>query len=260
MFFFVNKRFSVYWGGFSQCVYQMNLIEECIKSGIDFNRVFFLSGLDYPLWSNNLIINYIKKEGELEFIKGMNLSKCYNPPKMQTRVKQYHYRDFPYISNKHIRRALYGGVRELLNYLGIKKQNYLEDRDGNKIDVYCGSCWWCLTFECLKYVYEEITQNDMYEKYFKTALAPDELMIQTVVFNSPFSKNAIIYEGVYPGLVGLTPLHYIEYDGYIPVWTESDFEKLIKSNKMFCRKVMTGRSDKLIEMIDDYRIHGKENA
>ena len=39
--------------------------------------------------------------------------------------------------------------------------------------------------------------------------------------------------------------------------SEKDFEKLKTSGKMFCRKVQTGTSDKLITMIDNYRKHNE---
>lgn len=45
---FIKKRVKTYWGGFSQCRYQINLIEECLNYNCKFDRIFFLSGLDYP--------------------------------------------------------------------------------------------------------------------------------------------------------------------------------------------------------------------
>ena len=81
------------------------------------------------------------------------------------------------------------------------------------------------------------------------------MLVQTIVFNSKYAKKAILHEGEYPGLVGLTPLHYIEYNGLIRVYDEDDFEMLINSGKMFVRKVKSGISDKLISKIDQYRQH-----
>ena len=79
------------------------------------------------------------------------------------------------------------------------------------------------------------------------------MLIQTIVFNSKFADNAILYKGNYPGLVGLTPLHYIEYDGEIKTYTEGDFELLMKSGKMFVRKLKSGISDGLIDMLNKIR-------
>lgn len=252
--FFIKHRVAVNWGSYSQCEYQWLLIQACLSSKIKFDRIFFLSGLDYPLWSNRKIMDYMKSNPTKEYIKGMNLTNCYKPDKMQTRVCLYHYRDFPIISNKRIRRLIYGIVREGLGFIGITKLNYILNADRCRTDVFCGSSWWCLTYDCLSYVYDEYKNDKCYRSYFKTALAPDELMIQTIVFNSPYSKNAILHEGAYPGLVGLTPLHYIEYTSSIAVYTEKDLEKLVNSGKMFCRKVQSGVSDMLMDMIDMKRL------
>lgn len=249
--FFVKERVRTNWGGYSQCLYQMALMRECINSGNKYERVFFLSGLDYPLWSNKRIETYLEAHPKTEFIQGMNLSQCHEPSKMQTRVCLYHYRDLPLKSAK-LRRLIYGIIRETLRLLHITKRNHIVC-DGEKKEVYCGSSWWCLTGECLQYVYDMMTKETSYERYFKTCLAPDELMVQTIIFNSPYAKHALLYEGNYPGLTGLTPLHYIEYTDHISVYTEKDFEKLMASGKMFVRKLQTDVSDGLIKLIEEVR-------
>lgn len=254
---FLNSRCSVSWGGYSQCEYQKELIRTVFERGESFDRYFFISGLDYPLWSNERIINYLNNNPDKEFIKGMDLTNCFTPPKMQTRVVKFHYRDFFIGANNNLRRLLIGMIREVIYFLGIRKNNYIVDEVGNRLNVYCGSSWWCLSYNCMRYIYEIICIEKRFETYFKTALAPDELMIHTIVFNSTFKDKCILHKGEYPGLVGLTPLHYIEYEGAIAVWTERDFDKLVSSGKMFCRKLMTGVSDELIEKIDKYRAGGK---
>ncbi len=52
---------------------------------------------------------------------GMNLTDCFNPPKMQTRVCQYHFRDLSF-GNAFLRRLIYGIVREALDLLQIRKK------------------------------------------------------------------------------------------------------------------------------------------
>lgn len=56
--FFTNKRFKVSWGGWSQVLYQKELIKSALSSNLKFNRLFLISGQDYPIKSNE----YIKKE------------------------------------------------------------------------------------------------------------------------------------------------------------------------------------------------------
>lgn len=86
-------------------------------------------------------------------------------------------------------------------------------------------------------------------KYFRTSFVPSELCIQTIVFNSPFASKGLLLEGEYPGLTRLTPLHYIDYGASIRVMTLEDLPVLRQSGKMFCRKVVSGESDTLIEKL-----------
>lgn len=76
------------------------------------------------------------------------------------------------------------------------------------------------------------------------------MRIQTIVFNSRYAQNAILYRGEYPGLVGLTPLHTIHYDGAIKIYTEKDYDDLKDKDRMFFRKAVSDISDKLLDMID----------
>lgn len=77
--------------------------------------------------------------------------------------------------------------------------------------------------------------------------------MQTIIYNSPFSRNALLRGGHFPGLAQLTPLHYIFYQGSVKHLTLDDWQMLCESDKMFCRKVVSGVSDRLVEEIDRAR-------
>ena len=40
------------------------------------------------------------------------------------------------------------------------------------------------------------------------------------------------------------------------VFTEKDYDAILASGKMFCRKTVTGKSNKLMDMIDEHRNDG----
>ena len=62
-----------------------------------------------------------------------------------------------------------------------------------------------------------------------------------------------IANSTYPGLAALTPLHYINYHPIIRVLTLDDLPALIESGRMFCRKVVSGESDALVDEINRTR-------
>lgn len=247
---FISERILVQWGGYSQCKYQKALIKECLSSGKNYDRIFFISGLDYPLWNNSRIVQYLTQNPDKELICGMNITECDYPAKIKEKLTLYHFlRDIPVRSGK-IKRFFSGSARTIIKLLPFRKAPYI--KQGNKIiNIYQGSSWWCITGKCLKYIYDHM--DGIFENYFKTCFAPDEMMIQTIVFNSPFKEKAILHKGPYPGLVGLTPLHLIEYNNSIKVFDENDYPLIKEKDKMFIRKTISGISDKLLDIIDSER-------
>ena len=246
----IPTRILVQWGGYSQCRYQKALIKACLDSGKDYDRIFFLSGLDYPYWSNQQILDFLESDSEKEYICGMSVTDCTYPYKIREKIIQYHYwRDLP-LKNSMLKRIFSGGARLIMKILPMRKKPYIIV-DKKIVNVFMGSSWWCITGKCLEYIHCHITKE--FENYFKTSFAPDEMMIQTIVFNSPFQDKALLHNGPYPGLVGLTPLHLIDYNGSIKVFNDSDIDEIRKSDKMFIRKTRTGVSDKLLDIIDNMR-------
>lgn len=222
-----------------------------MRSDIKYERFVYISGQDYPLWSNKRISDYFEKNRTTEFIEALNLSELKTPRKMPERIKAYHFFRDCEITNPKLKRILCGGMRRVTRLFFFKYRNHFLGHP-----VYEGSSWWALSRECLQYVLDYYNKYGWkVENYFKYTFAPDEMMIHTLVFNSPFGRNALLFDkGYYPGLVGLTPLHYIEYNGAIAVYTGKDYDKLLASGKMFCRKVRTGVSDVLLDKIDRHRL------
>lgn len=245
---FTKSRIYTQWAGYSQCKYQKVLIDECLASEIEYDRIFFLSGLDYPLWSNDRIIKFIENNPDKELMCGMNLSLPSVPRRLKWKIIYYHPFRNLHIRNQIIWKALNKIGRIAMRGLGFRKKSYIR-QGSQKMNIYMGSSWWGVTYDCLKEI-----QNGMDDpriiKYFRMSYACDEMLPQTIVFNSKFAKSAILYEGHYPGLVGLTPLHYIEYGSEIKIFTSDDYDNLTNSDKMFFRKAITGKSDSLLDRID----------
>lgn len=93
--------------------------------------------------------------------------------------------------------------------------------------------------------------NKVLERYLSTAYAPDELIIPTIIFNSKFAANAILSST--PCFEHLTPLHYLHYTDHIWTYDEHDFADIMNSGKMFVRKLVSPKSNKLVEMIENFK-------
>lgn len=245
----VEPRISIAWGGFSQCVGQKVLLENCLNKK-SYDRIFFLSGLDYVLVSDNEFKSFFDVNKNKEFVCGFNLTTS-NIKSQQGRFKYYHYfRDIPLKHNSILRRIIIVGTRLFLKGLGLRKPLQVPISQNEKWDIYYGSSWMSMTNECAKYVLSQMKDNSVLNKYFSTSYTPDELYIPTIVMNSSFKNHAI--EVKENNFNKLTPLHYLNYRGYIYSYDENDYDKIMSSGKIFVRKLVSGKSEKLIEMINQH--------
>ncbi len=244
--FFIKKRFRVFWGSFAQVRYQQELLSSSLNSGRHYDRFVCLSGMDYPLWTNEAIKRYFAAHPQREYIAARNISTSAFE-RQKNRCRHYYFRD-TYVK---CLRPVFKIATFLLKAFTIQKQLEVPI-EGKMCAVYSGSDYWALTNDCAKYVLEKMKTEHALMRYFKYSYVASEMVIQTIVFNSSFAKHALLFndEGTYQGLKAVTPLHYIEYNSAIKVFTVNDFDLLMKSNTPFFRKARTGISDTLIQQIE----------
>lgn len=244
-------RHHVSWGGWQQVAYQYELIKAVINSGRDYTHLVCLSAQDYPLWSNHRIHAFFIQHQDREFIGGYNLTHTDNKDQLH-KITHYHpFRDLA-LHNRWIKNKLIVASRTLLSAFGIHRTPQVLI-NGIRRDVYFGSDYWAITLDCARYVKKVLDTNPALVRYFRTTFVPSEMCIQTIIYNSSFGPRAMLYKGSFPGLVRLTPLHYLIYKDSVKALTTNQLPQLYESDKMFCRKVVTGTSDALMDKIDEAR-------
>lgn len=233
-----KERVSVHWGGYSLLQANYNLMQKMFSTGIKYKRVFNLSGLDYPLVSNKFLLEALPDDRE--YIIGYDVSgePGINPQKgsMKDKFLYYHFMDQRFLSRLNRYKLKKAGSYEKLGY-----------------DFYFGSEFWALTYDCLKSVFEAFSEDKKLQRCLRFCFSPGEAWIHTVFFNSKWRERGQVYHDVYHGLLALSPVHYFDYGASIKILTEEDLDKLKQSGKMFCRKVQTGVSDTLVDLIEEAR-------
>ena len=245
----LDVRIDVMWGSFLQVAFQKALMEAALSSGEDYDYLITLSGLDYPLKSNSQMMDFFEQGRGKEFIQGM----CMTDAGIDTKL----YQEYRFLNNHPWR---YGTLKSkfrvslrMITYaLGFRKPLRIRF-DGMVYDLYKGSDWWAISSGLARYMLAFYQEHPAFVDYFKNSFSPNETIWQTIAFHSPYADRCILTKGPVDGLEQLTPLTYIEYGEEIKVFTEEDFGTLMDSGKLFFRKVMTGKSDKLMDMIDKYR-------
>lgn len=237
-------RKKIYWGDYSIVEATFAMYRYAMKKG-EYTRLVTLSGNDYPIKSNDYIYNKLTTT-DTEFISGQKLW----PESEHYRVRHYHFFK-PYFLN---------WIDLVKNYLRknqIKKPMKIDSKFGI-YDVFHASQWHALTPECVRYILDVAAKEPKFRKYFYYSWAPDELMIATILFHSPYAEKTIEYNREKPKTFDdLSVLTYLEYnpqDGStVNLLDIKDYEKIVRSDRLFFRKAVSGKSEGLIEMIDKYR-------
>ncbi|MBU3143988.1 beta-1,6-N-acetylglucosaminyltransferase [Clostridium sp. CF012] len=205
--FFID-RCRCTWGDFGIVDATIEGIKTIIISNLKIDYVVLLSGQDYPIKSNKDIKEYFTT----------NNGKCF-------------------IQNHPIPRPGW--------------HNGLYDRIPPKyklpwnISLWGGSTWWCLTRECIYYVYYFIIKNPGYIEYCNHLFAPDEIFFHTIVMNSSLKSN-VINDG----------LKYIDWDSVPPpqcnpaTLCKKYFPILSNSASLFARKFDIEYDYEILDMID----------
>lgn len=251
---FLDHRHNVVWGSFRQVEYQMALIRAALDSGTAFDYLITMSGMEYPLWSNERMEAFLTTEREARHEQLKAICMLHQQPELQ----QLYVQHWPLINHDYARGSLKSKWRVALRKAGyaLGRRKRLEfDADGHHYILYKGSDWFGITPELGRFVLDRWDHSPQLRQYFSDSFTPSETAIHTMVFNDDKWRNHCqLAEGAYTRLADLTPLTYIDYTpGTVGTLDESYFPTLLESGKMLCRKVITGKSDRLVQLIDEQR-------
>lgn len=254
---FIDKRVNVRWGTINEVDYQMNLIEAAIMHKKHFDRLIFLSGLDYPVWSNGHLLSYLEENSGKEMLIGIPLiENLIGKEQFDTYSTIRPFINIPFIGNT-LNQKLGIASRIVLKALGFRKALHF-NINGQCWPIYKGGAWWCISEDLAQYVFDTYIQFPAIRRYFRHQFCPAETLIQTIAFNAPeYKDKCSLFNAHYKGLSPLTLLHYIDYGKQVKILTEEDLDRIMASGKAFARKFRTGVSDKIMDAIDSIRIQNQ---
>ncbi|MDP1817250.1 MAG: beta-1,6-N-acetylglucosaminyltransferase [Leadbetterella sp.] len=224
--YFIKNRIDVKWAGFSTIQAELNSIHEILDSKRSYDFVSLLSGQDYPIRTVNemkqfyeerkgkLMLKY--REFEHEWVEGME------------RVSRYYLANYSFLGRYFVER--------LMNQLLPKRKL------PKGLKFYGSSMFWCLSTDVLKYVLENVEQNNQRKRFYKFTWAPDEFLFQTEILNSPFADK-VINENC----------HYYKHPPHTPnpQWLGvNDINDIMQSDRIFARKFNTNRDPEILNQLD----------
>ena len=214
---------EVYWADYSIVEVELKLLKAANNdvNGGGYSYYHLLSGVDLPIKSNGEIYSYFESSGK-NFI-GIVPNEVYYSVR---RVKFYH----PFTQFEAYRNSkLLKGIDRLLEYIqkavGI---NRIKNINWKIID---GWQWFSITEEFCNYLLEN---EVLIKKIFSRTISCDELVLQTLAYNSEFYNTLNDTMDLKNG-----SMRYIDWQRGKPyVWgkEEQDYEMLMNSPYMFARK------------------------
>lgn len=251
--YFVENRQKVYWGGYNAILATIELLRTALKSGRNYDYVVALQNLDYPVKSNKDIEDFFIKNNGTEYMRGCHIAK----------TKDWHYaakykiyndrdKDF-YLTNTSKLKKYMWDIKNAIKSITTIGFNGVHKENGESLELYYGTAQWAVTRECAEYIVNFFDTHPKFNKRMEHIKFPDEEYFHTVVHNSKFKTRCVKYdEPQERWLVNWRNIHYFEFpDEGVVTFTEKDYDKIMGLEEIFIRKVRSGTSDKLLDMIDE---------
>lgn len=242
--FIIQDREFVYWGDISIVHATLNMYMTAFKHR-RYERFITLSGLDYPIKSNLEIYKELSNP-QVEFIMGYPFKE-----RDKHKVECIYFMKRKRIWNKVFNRITYTLYYKLPVSSGKPR---LQLSTGEQWEFYFAPQWHALSFHFVEYMLSLLNNHPEILRRFAHSYAPDEILIPTILFNSPYKNRAL--RSFFPDGTHyneLCSIHYLNYDPVIEVFDEKSFDRIINSGKCFVRKLCSNKSQKLIEMLDKRR-------
>lgn len=213
---YIANRIDGRWGDFSLVEIEFALIRAAVRLG-QYSHFHLLSGVDLPVKSQDFIHEYCKANPNTLFI-GYAQNVTDHELSWRSQHRFLFSRSFKSGSAiKKITRALVARIQSLVKYtrypLTVKK----------------GSQWWSITSDFAKYL---LGNEQQIRHYFQGTYCPDEMVVQTLCWNSPFRHNICSVTDEFHGCKRYIPWR----NGSLMPFTDHDFTLMQHPDFWFARK------------------------
>lgn len=228
---FIRNRVKVYWGDYSIVQATINGFEEILATGKPYDYIQLMSGQDYPLQRIEAFHAYLAKHPGKVFMHYESVEEQWQ--EALPRIRQY------YLSNLKIPKGTYL-VEKAVNALLPKR------RLPEGIVAMGRSQWFTASKESVAYIVEYIRREAWVSRFFKYSWAADEIIFQTVLYNSPFRQHMVNDN-----------LLYLDWSagGASPkVLTMADAPAILASGKFFARKFNADTDCEILDFLDNIAV------
>lgn len=225
---FVNNRVKVYWGSFNIVEATLQGFRQIIAAGKEYTHVNLLSGQDYPLQPAAVIHDYLASNTGIAFMNYL----LFDPewPEALPRIREYHFNN--------LRMAGRFIVQAVVNKVMPKRKM------PRGLTPVGRSQWFTIPSECIAYILKYWDENSRVRRFIKLTWGPDEFIFQTILYNSTHQNKMVNND-----------LRYIDWSGggvSPKTLMIEDADAMLKSGKLFARKLDINKSAELLNYIDEH--------
>lgn len=226
------RKYAVEWGDYRHLLAIMHLMREAY-SHTDLQYFHLITGSDWPCMPLNAFKAFCEEHRNDNYLEHFPLPHSdWGSEGGLNRIQYWWLKP-----NMHRSQGAWM-TRKLINLqrrMGIKRR--FDFFNGN---LYGGGTYWSLSREAVGLVLDYINQHPDYLRRFRHTSIAEEICLPTLLANSgiPLINNY---------------MRYIDWgpDGANPqVLTEKDYDNIKNSKSLFARKMASGVSDKLIELLN----------
>lgn len=233
--YFLNdkQRVVVNWGTFSQIKGELALLRVSSSYLVHFDYYHLMSGADYPVQSNEKFDDFFStNEGKsfMHFDSPEEIEK-WRKMKYPQRLKKWNFMDLGFKSQR------------LTRYIQIIFNHLFKRSEISNLTA--GWQWFSWHHTVVQYVLDYVKQNHDYVKRFRYTTCCDEIFFHNFLYKNlkelNIEKNSYRYIDWHPKRPTSTlPL----------ILTELDYNDIIDSGALICRKVDPEISAKLLYLLD----------
>jgi hypothetical protein len=225
--FFIENRVLVTWGDYNMVQATLNSFQEILATAENYSHINLLSSQDYPLKPTQDIHSFLFANTDKTFIRWFAIPQQWDEP--LSRLTKYSFGDYDFPA-KHRLQAL---ANTLLPARKMPKS----------LQAYGRSQWFTITPACALYVINYLNENKNVQRFFRMTWAPDELVFQTILVNSPL-KNSLVN-------------NHLRYIKFTPAasrpktLTIDDAYILKTTDKLFARKFDLTQHEDILNYLDN---------
>ncbi len=230
---YVIKKYNIYWGSIFHLKAFLSLLKEAHPKKYDYYHL--VTGQDFPCLPLNKFDSFLGFENKIYIevhklpYKGWKAwNYGYSIFKNRTLSRFFDIRKLPY---------------KILNKLFVLTSNIINHLELPSYPLYGGVIYSSLTDEAVDFLLNSDFAKSFLDK-LKWSLDGEELFIQTVLMNSCLSDKVVNDN--------LRYIDWVSHNGIPETLDESNFNDITTGRFLFCRKVDSIYSSKLIKRLINY--------